>query len=460
MVRRSGSLPKNKSNQQTGNRIKYSRKSNNNDPNRPKSNHQENHASPKTQPKRGSAVSQTVPVADTLLGLTPLAPLIVRSGRPFDDQAGADPARLPPPSTVAGCLRTALGRQQGEHFRRRISADQEEQLNALGIQGPLLLRENLDGNAHILVPRPADALYSRDQKTKNIHLLRAAPKAPDADEHVGSDLPTGLLPVSFLEEVSGKPAPGPAWWTLEHLLEFRKPGVLKLDYASVQKAGWSPPSDDLRTHVAIDRERQASKSGQLFQTRGFDLEPTWTWRRRPKEDQPPPALSMRLLVRTSEPLLEDLVHLGGERRLASLAPEPAEHWPKPQQELGEEIADAGGLSLTLLTPALFDQGWRPGWLDKRLSQPPPGLNGCNLHLRAAALDRWQSQSGWDLARQQPRAARRMVPAGAVYWFSLKNAARAKDLNLWLQSICDREQDRRDGFGLVLPCPWTPPTASK
>jgi len=32
-----------------------------------------------------------------VVSLEPLAPLIVRSGRPFDDQAGADAPRFPPP---------------------------------------------------------------------------------------------------------------------------------------------------------------------------------------------------------------------------------------------------------------------------------------------------------------------------------------------------------------------------
>lgn len=449
MARRPGQSAKKKGQPQTQKRISYKRL------NRERDKDQASGSTARaTEPRHPAARSRA---AGTLLGLTALAPLIVRSGRPFDDQAGADPARLPPPSTVAGCLRTALGRQQGQTFRQRIDQDCEDDLNALEVRGPLLLRENADGSTEVLVPKPADAHYAKDEATDGLRLLRAAPAAPEAD--AGSDLPAGLLPVRLADDAPGKPGPGPAWWTLKHLLDFRKSDDPKIDYARIESAGWSPPGDDLRTHVAIERPWQVAKTGQLFQTRGLDLEPTQDWLKQPKDEAPRPPRGIRLLVQTSTPLTETLVHLGGERRLAALAPEPAERWPEPPKDWAAAINKARGLSLTLLTPALFDQGWRPGWLNTGLTGHPPSHKNLKLRLRAAALERWQPQSGWDLARRQPRPARRMVPAGAVYWLDIEQGD-AEDLDLWLKSICDREQDRRDGFGLVLPAPWTPPTVNK
>ena len=57
----------------------------------------------------------------------------------------------------------------------------------------------------------------------------------------------------------------------------------------------------------------------------------------------------------------------------------------------------------------------------------------------------------------PGPARKLVPAGATYWFDVLGAC-DKDavVALWLASVCDEQQDRRDGFGLALPGPWTPP----
>jgi CRISPR-associated protein Cmr3 len=114
------------------------------------------------------------------------------------------------------------------------------------------------------------------------------------------------------------------------------------------------------------------------------------------------------------------------------------------------------LTLTLLTPAIFAAGYRPDWLDEDLQGEPPGVAGLRLQLVAAALERWQPHSGWDLAEQAPRATRKLVGAGATYWFRLLDEPDDGALaSLWLASLCDDEQDRRDGYGLALPAPWIP-----
>ena len=166
-----------------------------------------------------------------------------------------------------------------------------------------------------------------------------------------------------------------------------------------------------------------------------------------------------MLVRCAEALAPTLVHLGGKRRLAALEPEPETWWPAPADEWLERICKDGGLCLTLLTPGVFSAGYRPGWLDGALTGSPPEAPGLNLRLRATAIERWQPHSGWDLAQGRPRPARKLVPAGATYWFDVlgtcdKDAVAA----LWLASVCDEPQDRRDGFGLALPGPWTPAAA--
>jgi CRISPR-associated protein Cmr3 len=201
--------------------------------------------------------------------------------------------------------------------------------------------------------------------------------------------------------------------------------------------------------VAIDRETLAAKAGQLFQTEGLDFSP-------PGGLTDDPSSGLRLLVRCAEPLAAALIHLGGERRLALAEPRPETAWPQPPQGWLSGIETAGGLSLTLLTPGLFGAGYRPGWLDDRLQGCPPEAPNVRLRLRASALERWQPHSGWDLAAQRPRAGRKLVPAGAVYWFEIVGKPSTDDLAaLWLASLCDHPQDRRDGFGLALPAAWDP-----
>ena len=369
----------------------------------------------------------------TVVSLDPLAPIIVRSGRPFDDQAGADPARFPPPSTLAGCLRTAWARTTGQDFGAHLLE--------LAVAGPLLLNRN----NKVLVPKPADALYFSDDDS--VRCIRAEPQAFDSD--CGADLPDGLpLPVMLTEDAVGKPGVGPAWWLLKDLLAFRlgRPVV----YAQLQKNGWSLPEGDRRTHVAINRATGAADEGQLFQIEGLVFDAHNVANGAAQGGQ-------RLLARCGERLQESLVHLGGERRLAALAPEDENLWPTPPAGWLREIADSGGLCLTLLTPGVFSAGYRPGWLDADLVGRPPWIPGLRLQLCAAAVEHWQPHSGWNLAQKQPRPSRKLARAGTTYWFRILELADADALEpLWLSSLCDLEQDRRDGFGLALPSRWTPP----
>ncbi|TVQ93799.1 MAG: CRISPR-associated protein Cmr3 [Chromatiaceae bacterium] len=375
-----------------------------------------------------------------VVSLEPLAPLIIRSGRPFDDQAGADAPRFPPPSTLAGCLRTAWARAHGKPF--------DPELAELAVSGPLLARLDAGGGVRLLAPKPADAHYFGEGTAARC--VRAEPRAFEAG--CGADLPADLQPVCLSEMVQGKASKGPAWWDWEDLLAFRTGRML--DHKTLSARGWTPPSGDQRTHVAIEAATQAAESGRLFQTEGLDLEPDNPWLEKPE------APRLLLLARCAEPLPAALVHLGGERRLARLHPEPETAWPTPPDTWFKDIHRAGGLTLTLLTPAVFEKGYRPGWLntrvDDRLTGEPPIAPGVRLQLIAAAVERWQPLSGWDLARQEPRPTRKHVGAGATYWFRLLDTPSPEALApLWLASLCDLEQDRRDGFGLALPAPWTP-----
>lgn len=366
----------------------------------------------------------------TCLCIDPLAPIIVRSGRPFDAQTGPDPARFPPPSTLAGCLRTAWARHHGAAFTSDLLKHE--------VRGPLLWRDG-----EILVPKPADALYFGHAEAAQ--MVRAAPGAQDADSDC--DLPDGLLPVRLSQEIKGKPGKGPSWWRLAELSTFRKDGMPSL--GTLNEHGWLPPPGDLRTHVGIHKKSGAAKQGVLFQTVGLDLGAS------------PGSPGLQLLVHFAEPLPQALVHLGGERRLAQMRPLPEASWPQAPESLAREIRDAKGLVLTLLSPGLFAAGYRPAWLDERLDDgslcgTPPGCPGLRLRLRAVACERWQPQSGWDLARHQPRATRKMIPAGAVYWFEILECAESADLgSLWLSSISDQPQDRLDGYALSHPAPWRP-----
>ena len=371
-------------------------------------------------------------ISSTVVALEALAPLIVRSGRPFDDQAGADPARFPPPSTLAGCLRTAWARATGQDFGVHLAQ--------LSVSGPLLI----DRNDQPLVPKPADAMYFAEGGS--IHCIRAEPKK--FDDGCDADLPDGLLPVQLAQAQAGKPSSGPLWWALDDFLKFRRGD--EVPYCDLRKRGWTPSEGDLRTHVAIDPRTSAAAEGKLFQTEGLVLD-----ERKAKDAA---ANGLRLLAKCDEPLCDCLVHLGGKRRLAALEPQDLTVWPQPPSGWLQDIAKSGGVCLTLLTPGIFEAGYCPGWLDANRIGNPPDMPSLRLQLCAVATERWQAHSGWDLAAERPRPSRKLAGAGTTYWFRiLKGADEAALRALWLANVSDHEQDRRDGFGLALPSAWPPAT---
>ncbi|MBX6379021.1 MAG: CRISPR-associated protein Cmr3, partial [Clostridia bacterium] len=208
---------------------------------------------------------------------------------------------------------------------------------------------------------------------------------------------------------------------------------------------------EVRVHIAIDRETSAARESLLFVTEGLVF----------KE-----GMGLALRATTADPdlarilaSLTGLHTLGGERRLAAVLPDPEREqaWRPPAEILGS-LEGCRGLRMMLVTPAIFRNGWLPGWIDPRsLTGEPPGAKGLRLQLRGACVDRWRAVSGWSLekGRRGPKPVRRAVPAGSVYFFERIEGNPRELGSSWLHSVSDDPQDRLDGFGLALWGSWTP-----
>lgn len=373
--------------------------------------------------------------------IEPLAPLVFRSGRPFG--AGSrDGALFPWPSSLAGMLRTALMDARGWPAHG-LDDGQQRALLETAAAGPILARRGREGPIPML-PKPADALYLLPEDGGAVALHRLLPGGYPPG--CGSDLPAGLVPLRLTAEApKGKPQKGPEFWPLDKLLAWRRGEVVRFADLPGER-----PLADTRTHVAIARASLAADGGRLFQIEGLDFGPTRRAAGGFAEHD------WALLARFDAELESQAVTLGGERRLSWLTPEAHDALQLPPEH-SDALQHGAGLSLTLVTPALFDLGWRPGWLrdgEHGLEGEVPGVPGLRLRLKAAAVERWQGLSGWDLRRQRPKLARKAVAAGATYWFEFvapppPGWAQA----LWLAPLADDPQDRRDGFGLALPGPW-------
>jgi CRISPR-associated protein Cmr3 len=102
-----------------------------------------------------------------------------------------------------------------------------------------------------------------------------------------------------------------------------------------------------------------------------------------------------------------------------------------------DIGENGVFRLYLATPGIFDGGWLPK------------LSGFGLELLAAAVSGYESVSGYDMKRNKPKALRRAVRAGSVYYYRLEentseNRKRIRDA---LHGKSVSEHRAHEGFGI-------------
>lgn len=383
--------------------------------------------------------------------LESLAPLVFRTGKPFGNLASAQDVIFPLPSSVAGLVRALkIEQSQGklQDYAAKLKDEEYQQLLKIQAIGPFLVRFKTaaKNDYQVLVPKPANALYFENKATGKVELIRLTPKA--YADNCGADLPDNLLPVQMEIPTKGKPKSGVAYWTLEHFLAWQ--AGEKLTFEQVKEQGLEGIPVDIRTHVAIDRGTGAAEDGKLFQTASFDLESRWDTELNAWAEE-----RLGFLLLSSEQLKEDTATFGGERRLSYFLPvNEQESLGKPSANLLSSINQAKGFSLTFLTPAVFSQGYLPSWINPETMQGTLPHSDVKVSLKAVAIDRWLPVSGWDSIVWKPKATRKAVGVGSVYWFELESELSEQDLaSLWLKPLADDSQDINDGFGAATVAAW-------
>lgn len=386
--------------------------------------------------------------------ITAMDPLVSRDGRPFGVNQGNRMRGLPwlSPSVVAGSFRTALVKSNPS---LQFSDDVVQKIRSVEAAGAF----PSDGR-QLYMPAPLDCLW--DGKT--VHAVRPTSLNPGE----GCDFPlAGLQPVMLTPQQSKedfKPKAPPAWWPMSRTADWLRGDV---DGFQFNEEFLCSPAAVVRDHVQLDADRGAAEEGKLFTSASLHL--SHLERHFPQErDVETRTFAERfqdinLAARVGDQGAPFDLHrfevwhpLGGERRLA--------HWKRTDDEsiwkcpvdLAKDLASASCVRLTLATPAIFQQGWLPGWIDAQSLTGAPPESNVLLRLVGVCLHRWTAVSGWSLAPPiGPKPIRRMAPAGSVYFFGVEGGEARMLAQRWLQSVCDDEQDRLDGFGLALWGIWRP-----
>ena len=441
---------------------------------RPETGSPENPSLP-SEPCNAEALPRDSSSKDTLLNISLRDPIIARDGRPFGAGLRMKSLDWPYPSVTAGSFRTMIGGINGGDYPKQI-----EDLKAIEIAGPFPIVETAE-KSELFLPAPADFVVRKDPSSGVLESFATRPEKTNdcgCDVNVaGGKLNPVLLPQAAGDEF--KPAAVPGFWSLKKMSSWlcNVDGVGFLhDITTRWPDGFQAlPVQDTRMHVQMDYDAGVGEEGMLFQTTGLDAHrlPNANTTSVDLASSQPTSWSVR--IRTSHPGYQQIASqldqdqpIGGERRLAHWKVNSAEHhsiWecPKSVKSALNSITceTTAQVRMVLTTPAPFQQGWRPGWLeqtsDNRLEGTPPGINPDQLTVRlaGATVNRWKPISGWCFESNGPKPVRRLVPAGSVYFFQVVSGDGSPLVKQWLRSVCQNPQDQNDGFGLAIWGVWKP-----
>ncbi|MFW5871820.1 MAG: type III-B CRISPR module-associated protein Cmr3 [bacterium] len=104
--------------------------------------------------------------------------------------------------------------------------------------------------------------------------------------------------------------------------------------------------------------------------------------------------------------------------------------------------------LYISTPAIFNNGWIPDWINpEKLEGIVPDTN-CRVRLLTAALSKPLHLGGFDIKKRQPKPMKKAVGNGSVYYFEVIEGNIKKIVDeIHGKSISDEEMNKKQGFGI-------------
>lgn len=331
--------------------------------------------------------------------IKPVDVLYLRGNKLFGDPGSFSESLVPPwPSVAAGAIRS------------RMLVDDKVNLNAFAkgkidhpelgnVESPgsfvltgFYLAKNQANQLEILMPLPADLVINETAEQELI-LDRLVP----TKIHNGllTSYPLSLMPVLAQAKTRSKAVTG--YWLNQAGWETYLAGNTPSNQHLVASSElWAL---DARVGIGMNPATGSVEEGKLFSAQAVAF----------KE-----GVGFVATVKGAIPPKEGLLRFGGDGRAASIKVANLQI-TEPKYSI---ISKAKRCALILTSPALFPDGWLLPGLDKEQNFKAKGISA---RLVAAAITRPEIISGWDLAKQQPKPAQKVVPAGSVYWLDELNA---------------------------------------
>lgn len=342
--------------------------------------------------------------------------LFFRDGKPFTmgGETWADGMFPPSPSVVYGALRNQYF---GEHSADLSLANEpDDPTRDLTIMMMALLREE-----RVLFPLPLDYVKDKEQNRQEGILLSTRKSAPISncpvsqvfvaqDDQVVETVDEGILTDSALKRYLSSTSETVQYNTLkEYMVPEPKIGIARNNVTHIAEEGML---------YRIDMRRLAA-------ARKFGEE----------------TVTLALYVEFSDLDISErgVFRLGGEGKMVQYTPFTAKLLP-PRQLQGNRF------KLYLATPALFEQGWLPSWIDPNTLRATGQYEELKMTLETAIIGKPLAIGGFDMKARQPKVMRQAVPAGSVYIFTLDGDIQQAVSMFHHQRISDFEA--RQGFGLT------------
>ena len=362
-----------------------------------------------------------------------------RDGRPFTkgDQPEGYSIFPPLPSTILGALRTAYIAEHGDlssfyDGKMAKTIGTPDSLGSIHLKGVFLA----DRKSGTYCPIPYDLVTKKSvkvNKEKNkLYKLERSPKKSNfiSNSPLNHHLRWDKDDEDVESETSGR---------LRHL-------YLRQYLLDIQKTFRLSPienfvCDEPKIGIERDYKTLTSKDNMLYRIKMSRFQSLFT-------DMS--ELGFVVDYKCDEKLpAKGLLKLGGEGK--SFTYERSCHNPDPlateedMAALKETIRSSGAFKLYFATPAIFDQGWLPKWIDKHTYKAQ--YQSLSFELITAAVGKPIAIGGWDMKKNMPKPTRQAIPAGSVYYFKIpdENCIDAIVNTFHYKNISDWQA--AEGFGL-------------
>jgi CRISPR-associated protein Cmr3 len=349
-----------------------------------------------------------------IIEIKPLDTVFFRDAKPFSmvEETWADSMPLPYPSVVYGALRSVyfagdMDMFQKLHRGRKLDS-REDPTTTLGIRRILLKDKNNN-----YYPLPLDCLKKKDDRGKDAFLSKC----------VENKATSSLITERRLEA-----------FDKNEMHERVNDGILNswefIDYLNGEKAKFNylKLSDFIESEpkIGIGRSKNThtTEEGKLYRVGMQRLK------------------DIKIVIEFAGLDIPEkgLLRLGGEGKAAEY----------DQVEEIESIEmpaiDDNLFKIYLATPAIFDNGWLPSWINEETLEGEIPETGNRVKLITAAIGKPLYVGGFNMKARRPKPMHRAVPQGSVYYFKIpRNGDRSNLESIHGQSISDKRKE--EGFGI-------------